>query len=75
MNSKTIKTLRKSVKMTQQDLADALNISISTVSKWECGVVKPSRMAKDKLEAFIDGVRTARSVMGKFRNSFLNRNK
>ena len=30
--------LRREKGLTQQNLADALNISNKTVSKWECGV-------------------------------------
>lgn len=32
-----IKELREKNKMTQQELADIINVSDKTVSKWECG--------------------------------------
>lgn len=33
-----IRTFRTQNQMTQKELADKLNISAKTVSKWECGV-------------------------------------
>lgn len=38
---KLIQNLRKEKKMTQKQVADALNISDKTVSKWECGLGCP----------------------------------
>ena len=36
-----IRKLRKSKNLTQKDIADALNISNKTISKWECGLGFP----------------------------------
>lgn len=36
-NGKLIKKVRKDKGLTQQDLADLLNLSPKTISKWECG--------------------------------------
>ena len=37
-----IRELREAAGMTQADLADRLQVSIPTVSKWENGVIRPS---------------------------------
>ena len=33
-----IKRLRRECELTQEQLAEVLNVSITAVSKWECGV-------------------------------------
>ena len=37
-----IAKLRKERELTQQDMANALNISNKTISKWECGLGVPN---------------------------------
>lgn len=37
-----IRELREAAGMTQADLADRLQVSVPTVSKWESGVIRPS---------------------------------
>jgi len=37
-----LKTLRKENGITQQALADALNITLKTISHWETGYTEPS---------------------------------
>jgi len=44
------KKLRTELGMTQQELAVALGVSLSTVANWETGRVKPSRLARARLE-------------------------
>ncbi|MDM5430772.1 MULTISPECIES: helix-turn-helix domain-containing protein [Bacillus cereus group] len=46
---KRLKELRKTHKMTQQDLADKISLSKSIVSKYESGVAKPSYEALAEL--------------------------
>jgi len=51
--AKRLKAFRAQRRETQQDLAVALRVSISTVAKWEASLSKPSRlaaMALDELE-------------------------
>jgi DNA-binding transcriptional regulator YiaG len=38
-----ITTLRKALGLTQQQLGERLGVDKMTVSRWECGTVKPSR--------------------------------
>jgi transcriptional regulator with XRE-family HTH domain len=40
-----IRELRKRLKMTQQELADNIGIDVMTVSRWERGIYRPSRLA------------------------------
>jgi len=44
------KKLRTDLDMTQQELAVALGVSLSTVANWEAGRVKPSRLALARLQ-------------------------
>ncbi len=41
MIGRNIKRLREEQRITQQQLADALNITYQAVSKWECGMTLP----------------------------------
>ncbi len=45
-----IKRLRKEMGLTQQELAVKLGIGVTTVSRWERGTTRPSRMALKLLE-------------------------
>ena len=42
--------LRQRLGMRQQDFAQAVGVSVATVSLWERGRSKPSRLAIDKME-------------------------
>lgn len=41
-----IKEIRQKMKLTQQDFACVLGVSISTVARWELGKSEPSKMAQ-----------------------------
>lgn len=49
--SSVIKKVRLELKLSQQQLALALNVSYSTINRWENGHVEPSNLAK---KSFID---------------------
>lgn len=44
-----IKKLRKSLKMTQEEMAVKLGVSAMTVRRWEANTNKPSRLALRQL--------------------------
>lgn len=50
---KLIATLRKEKKLTQKNIADALNIQNKTVSKWECGLGCPDISLWSELSAIL----------------------
>ncbi len=54
-----IRNFRKSLSMTQEELAHHLGITVSTVNRWENGHAQPSRMARTGLASLADerGVR------------------
>lgn len=44
---------RKNEKLSQEDIASRLGVSVFTVSRWERGH-KPSRLAKARIKEYID---------------------
>ncbi len=48
-----IKRLRINLGMSQEDLAKILGVSLSTVRFWEYGRVRPSQLAREKLQKFL----------------------
>ena len=49
---KIIRLWRRRIGLTQEGLAQALNVTFSTVSRWENGHVRPSKLAWKALEQF-----------------------
>lgn len=47
-----IKNVRKELGLSQEQLARELNISFSTVNRWENGKSQPSQMAKELFYGF-----------------------
>ena len=45
--------LRTQLKMTQAQLAERLGTTVVTISRWENGHVKPSKMALKAVEAMV----------------------
>ncbi|HEY0828132.1 MAG TPA: helix-turn-helix transcriptional regulator [Bacilli bacterium] len=46
---KIVKSIRALLRITQEELAHHLNISFSTINRWENGHTVPSKLAKMKL--------------------------
>lgn len=44
--SELIRTLRRELKMTQEELAHELGITVGTVNRWENGRFRPSKLAR-----------------------------
>ena len=43
MLGETIKAYRKQMKLTQEQLADIMGVTVGAVSKWESGLSNPDR--------------------------------
>jgi transcriptional regulator with XRE-family HTH domain len=52
MHGDTIKSVRKQLGITQEQLARELDISFSTINRWENKHTSPSRLAKRRLLEF-----------------------
>lgn len=52
--SKTVKDIRTSSLLSQEDFAKELDVSFSTVNRWETGKTKPSYNALKKLKAYCE---------------------
>ena len=50
MRAEEITALRARLGMTQEELAHALGVTVSTVNRWERGHVEPSRLARNAIE-------------------------
>jgi len=50
--SKFVKEVRCSLKLSQQQLAQALNVNYTTINRWENGHVIPSNLAKKSFFEF-----------------------
>lgn len=51
--SSTLKEIRKQLEISQEDLARKLEVSFSTVNRWENGKSAPSKLAKKQLDTFV----------------------
>ena len=54
MISENIKNLRIEKNLTQKQLAEALNVSLKTISHWESGYTEPSILFIKKLKVFFN---------------------
>jgi transcriptional regulator with XRE-family HTH domain len=50
-----IKDVRKQLEMSQEQLAKALNVSFSTINRWENGKAEPSNLAQKTFFDFCEG--------------------
>lgn len=51
MQAKDVRALRESLGLTQEKFARLLNVTTTSINRWENGVAKPSPMAMEKIEA------------------------
>jgi len=63
VDASTIKSFRKSLDLSQEELANILNVSMQTVSRWERGVNRLSRLSKDRVEEINNLVKSALRTM------------
>ena len=49
-----IKSMREQLRISQEDLAKALDVSFATVNRWENNRTQPSTLARKQLEQFIN---------------------
>ena len=56
--SEQIKTLRKKMVWSQEDLAREIGVSLSTVQRWEKKGGKPVRLARMELEKLFKSIET-----------------
>jgi putative transcriptional regulator len=47
-----VKAVRKQLKLSQDELAQALGVSFATVNRWENGKTAPSKLAQRQFEQF-----------------------
>ena len=47
----TLRAIRASLDLTQQELADRLGVSFATVNRWEAGTTKPQKAAQEAITA------------------------
>ena len=50
MSPDKIKAMRQGLKLSQQELADTIGVSVRTITNWEKGDSKPMRVFEGKLE-------------------------
>ena len=53
--SEFIKDVRKQLTLSQEQLAKALNVSFSTINRWENGKAEPSNLAQKIFFDFCEG--------------------
>lgn len=47
-----VRSIRRQLDISQEDLARELGVSLATVNRWENGQVQPSKLARAQLDAF-----------------------
>jgi len=47
-----VKSVRRQLDISQEDLARELGVSLATVNRWENSQVQPSKLARAQLDAF-----------------------
>lgn len=55
--SQIIKRLRNKLGVSQEELARKIGVSYATLHRWENSKAKPSRLARERLNEFIEEVK------------------
>lgn len=50
--SEKVKSVRKQLNLSQEDLARKLDMSFATINRWESGSYQPSKLAKKAFDTF-----------------------
>ncbi|MFQ5665822.1 MAG: helix-turn-helix domain-containing protein [Candidatus Binatia bacterium] len=59
-----ISELRRRLKMTQEEFAHAIGVTVSTVNRWENGHIEPSRLARKAMEGLASRLPAASDLSG-----------
>lgn len=52
--SKAIRVIRQKALMSQEDFAKAINVSLASVNRWECGKSRPNLAAMKAIKNFCE---------------------
>jgi putative transcriptional regulator len=63
--SKLLKTLRKKIGLSQEELAQRLGVSFTSVNRWENEQTKPSKLARRQIEKLCKEFDCQTSAFGK----------
>ena len=61
---KTIKEVRTSLGLSQEDLAHALGVSFASINRWENGKNSPSKLARAQFDAFCRKMKSQGKLKG-----------
>ncbi|MFS0724083.1 helix-turn-helix transcriptional regulator [Paenibacillus sp. 1P07SE] len=69
--SNIVKQIREELEISQEQLARELNISFSTINRWENNKSTPSRLAKDRLWAFCENKSISTAVIDQLKKQLV----
>lgn len=58
-----VKSVRQQLKLSQEELAQALGVSFATVNRWENGKTAPSKLAQRQFEQFCNDKRQQEALI------------
>ena len=62
--SMRIKSMRKRLGLSQEELAQRLGVSFTSVNRWENGQTKPSKLAKRQIDRLCKESETLQDALG-----------